>query len=397
MSRPTTPAPATIAGAPFLADPALAKVLAAVEQDGDRARVVGGAVRNTLLAEPVEDVDIATTATPATVIARTSAAGLKPVPTGVEHGTVTVIAHGRPFEVTTLRADVETDGRRAVVAFTREWTEDAIRRDFTMNAIYADRDGALFDPVGGVADALARRVRFIGSPEARIREDFLRILRFFRFHARYGHGAPDAEGLAACVALQDGLDRLSRERIGMEMRKLLLAAGAPETLALMHQNGILDRVLGGAAFPERLSALPDLGRMPSMELMLAVIAGQTPEDADRLAERLRLSNAEREGIRSLLAWSCTLGADPDEAAVRLAVYRAGNGIAAGALAHAAARAGTGPSRHLPLAATWTAPRFPLTGKDLLAAGVPPGPEVGARLKALEEAWIAGGYGEVADR
>lgn len=349
-------------------------------------------MRNTLLGQPVEDVDIATTATPDAVIARTTAAGLKPVPTGVEHGTVTVIANGRPFEVTTLRADVETDGRRAVVAFTREWGEDAIRRDFTMNAVYADRDGVLFDPVGGVDDALARRVRFIGSPEARIREDYLRILRFFRFHARYGHGVPDAEGLAACVALQDGLDRLSRERIGMEMRKLLLAPGAPETLALMHRHAILDRVVGGPAFPDRLSALPDTGRVPSMELTLAVIAGEAPADADRLAERLRLSNAEREGIRALLTWSCALGPEPDEAAVRLAVYRAGNGITAGALAHAAARAGKSGSPHLSLAATWTAPRFPLTGKDLLAAGVPPGPEVGARLKALEEEWIAGGMG-----
>lgn len=385
--------PTTIADAPFLADPALARVLAAVARGGDVARVVGGAVRNTLLGEPVEDVDIATTARPETVMERARSAGLKPVPTGVEHGTVTVVANGHPFEVTTLRADVETDGRRAVVAFTADWTEDAARRDFTMNAIYADADGTLFDPVGGIADALARRVRFIGSPEARIREDYLRILRFFRFHARYGHGRPDADGLASCVALQEGLDRLSRERIGMEMRKLMVARCAPETLALMHEVGILDRVIAGPAWPERLAfvraAVPECG----LALGLAAVAADRPDDADRIADRLRLSNAERECLRAYLTVAETLGASPDEPAVRLAVYRAGNRITAGALAIAAARAGRPASAFIELASTWQAPRFPVTGKDLLAAGLPPGPEIGQRLKEMEEAWIAGGYGE----
>ena len=198
--------------ADWLKKGAVADLLALLDRDGEEARVVGGAVRNTLLGEPVGDIDIATTALPTEVIRRAETAGFKAVPTGIEHGTITLVAQGHPHEVTTLREDVETDGRRAKVAFGRDWQRDAARRDFTMNALSLSRDGGVHDYVGGLADLDIRRVRFIGEPATRIAEDYLRILRFFRFHAAYGHGAPDAAGVAACVAARDGLVRLSRER-----------------------------------------------------------------------------------------------------------------------------------------------------------------------------------------
>ena len=212
---------------------------------GEQARVVGGAVRNTLLGEAHGDIDIATTALPDEVMRRVQAAGFKAVPTGIEHGTVTVVAAGRPFEVTTLREDVETFGRRAKVAFGRNWRRDAERRDFTMNALFVSRDGTVYDYVGGLADIETRRVRFIGDAAARIAEDYLRILRFFRFHASYGAGAPDAQGLAACIAGRAGLEQLSRERIRMEVVKLLLARHAVPALAVMTETGLLEQVLGG--------------------------------------------------------------------------------------------------------------------------------------------------------
>ena len=219
--------------ADWLADPRLARLFSAIERDDETCWVVGGAVRNTLIGLPVTDVDVATTALPKVVMKRAAAAGLKPVPTGIAHGTVTVVAEGHPFEVTTLRRDVETHGRHATVHFGRDWSADAHRRDFTMNALYASLDGAVHDFVGGVADARAGLVRFIGEAATRIAEDRLRILRFFRFHAAYGRGAPDPEGLAAAIAAQAGLADLSAERIGQETMKLVVARRAAETVAVM--------------------------------------------------------------------------------------------------------------------------------------------------------------------
>ena len=233
--------------ADWLDAPALVAVFDALERDGDTVRAVGGAVRNTLLGLPVSDIDLATTALPEQVVERARAAGLKPVPTGIDHGTVTVVSHGQPFEVTTLREDVETHGRAATVRFGRSWTHDAARRDFTMNALYVDRHGGLHDPLGGLGDLQARRVRFIGDPHQRIREDYLRILRFFRFHAQYGEGSPDVEGLAAAAAEVEGLSLLSAERVGQEMRKLVVAPGALATLQVMARCGILEAVLGETA------------------------------------------------------------------------------------------------------------------------------------------------------
>ncbi len=385
--------------APFLADPGYRRLIAVLEADGERAMAVGGAVRNALMGIPGTDVDIATTALPETVMARARRAGLKAVPTGIEHGTVTVVVDHVGYEVTTLRSDVETDGRRATVAFTRDFAADAGRRDFTMNAIYADLDGRLTDPTGGVADALARRVRFIGDPHLRIREDYLRILRFFRFHAAFGAGEPDPAGLAACVELQQGLDRLSRERIGQEMRKLVVAPRAADTIRLMAKVGILAHVLGRNAHPEafaRFAALAaEAGHALTPAAALSVLADiADPEpDAEHLGERLRLSRAETAEIARLARLAADLGPAPDRHAVKLAVYRHGNEAAVAGLLAAAAKAGAGASPHLGLARSWTAPRFPVTGRQLLAEGHPPGPDLGRRLAELEAAWIAADFGE----
>jgi poly(A) polymerase len=383
--------PVSIAGAPFLDDEAFQRVIAALEQDGDRARVVGGAVRNTLLGEPVDDVDIATTARPEVTMVRAAAAGLKPVPTGIDHGTVTVVANGRPFEVTTLRADVETDGRHAVVAFTDDWRQDACRRDFTMNAIYADADGTLFDPVGGVADARARHVRFIGDPAERIAEDYLRILRFFRFHARYGEGSPDSAGLAASVAMKDGLDRLSRERVGTEVTKLVMARGAVAVLQTMQGAGILSHVLKGEGDVARLGAViagaARHGAEAALELRLAALA----VDHGGLVESLRLSNRQKKRIESIDLWCETFARRMDAITVKEAVYRAGNEVAFDALLLAAATSRSdAPSDIVELARHFAAPAFPVTASLLIAEGYLPGPALGAELRRREAAWIAAG-------
>src|SRR5690348_14270305 len=223
----------------WLTDAALRRVFAALAAAGGEARVAGGAVRNTLLGEPVSDVDIATTLTPDRIMAAGKKAGLGVHPTGIDHGTITLVAGGKPFEVTTLRVDVETFGRKARVAFTDDWEADARRRDFTMNALYCSADGEIYDPTKGYPDILRKKVRFVGEPAARIKEDYLRILRFFRFHARYGHGAPDAKGLAACIRFKGKLKELSSERIRQELFKLLEAKRASETIKLMAARNVL--------------------------------------------------------------------------------------------------------------------------------------------------------------
>ena len=241
---------------PWLAAPETRAVIAALEAAGGAgsARFVGGCVRNALIGAPVDDIDIATVLTPEAVVAAVTAAGLKAHPTGLAHGTVTVVSRGVPHEVTTLRRDVSTDGRNATVAFTTDWAEDAGRRDFRLNALYADADGEIFDPTGqGVEDALSGRIVFVGDPEIRIREDYLRILRFFRFHAWYGRGPADAQGLKACAELKDGMTRLSAERVSKELLKLLAAPDPAPAVRLMAETGVLDRVLpdhAGLAFVE---------------------------------------------------------------------------------------------------------------------------------------------------
>ena len=283
--------------------PSLHRVLGCLQGGGHRALLVGGCVRNALIGRPVADLDIATDALPGRVADLAQAAGLKVVPTGIDHGTVTLIADGVPHEVTTFRRDVETDGRRAVVAYSTRIEEDAARRDFTMNALYADAAGQVIDPLGGLPDLLARRVRFVGQPQDRIREDYLRILRFFRFHAVYGDPAQglDAEGLAACAANLAGIDTLSRERIGHEMRRLLAAPDPAPTAAAMQAAGVLARILPGAD-TRALAPLVHLqdGLAPDWLTRLAAIGGADPADA------LRLSRDEARRLAILRGLFCNM-------------------------------------------------------------------------------------------
>ncbi|MDN3720341.1 CCA tRNA nucleotidyltransferase [Roseibium salinum] len=291
--------------ADWLRSAGIQALFAAIEQDGDQARVVGGAVRNTLLGHDVPDVDIATTALPEDVMRRAAEAGLKAIGTGIDHGTVTVVSGGVPYEVTTLREDVETFGRQARVVFGRDWTRDAERRDFTMNALYADRLGHVHDPLGGLEDCLSRRVRFIGDPDTRIREDYLRILRFFRIYAAYGAGKMNEDGLGACLRQRDGLRQLSAERIGHEMRRLLRAPLAAPALRMMNDCGLWEIATGGLARIDDFEALRSLEEVApetrDHELGLVVLAGFVREDLERICDRFRLSNANRKRMRA--AWA----------------------------------------------------------------------------------------------
>jgi poly(A) polymerase len=360
----------------WLDHPGTQRLMRALEGAGHKALFVGGCVRNSLLGEPVSDVDISTDAPPETVSAIAEAAGFKPVPTGIDHGTVTVVAQGKPHEVTTFRRDVETDGRRAVVAYSTDIQEDAQRRDFTMNALYADRLGQVIDPLHGLPDLLSRRVRFVGDPETRIREDYLRILRFFRFHAAYGdpNEGLDPDGLAACATRAEGLDGISKERITAELRKLLAAKDPAPAVATMAQSGILTRILPGAD-PRALAPLVHLdGDHPPRWLRrLAVLGGDT--------SNLRLSKTE---ARDLAALRDALGTVETPAAFG---WRLGEPLAADAILARAATFGSHPPQDWQSAAQRGAnARFPITAADLMPALQ--GEALGARLKALEARWIA---------
>jgi tRNA nucleotidyltransferase/poly(A) polymerase len=391
------PKPLSLKDADWLNRPETRAVFDALSRDGAEARAVGGAVRNALLGLPVGEIDLATTALPEQVMALAEQAGLKPVPTGLDHGTVTVVADGVPFEVTTLRRDVETFGRHANVAFTNSWEEDAKRRDFTLNALYADRDGNVFDPLGGLADLLAGRVRFIGDAEARIKEDYLRILRFFRFHAYYGRDGLDAEGLRAAVKLRDGLARLSAERVGAELKRLLVAPGAAAAVEALYDYGLLTMLLGGVPLPDRFRRLAALeaalGLAPDAGLRLAALAVFVAEDVARLTTRLRLSNAEQE----TLALAARLRPDaraPGEAEAKELLYRLAGTYRPYVLVSWAASGAAGGDaawrRAYTLPDRWQAPAFPLRGADLKPLGLE-GPEIGEALRRLEHDWIAAGF------
>jgi poly(A) polymerase len=392
--------PPRLADSGWLARPETQAVFAALAARGFVARAVGGAVRNALLGRAVADVDIATDARPEEVMRAAEAAGLKAVPTGLAHGTVTVVAGDRPYEVTTLRRDVETHGRHATVAFTGDWVADARRRDFTLNALYADADGTLFDPLGGYADLAARRVRFIGDAVERIREDYLRILRFFRVTADYGEGPADVAGLAACVRERTGLAVLSAERVRDELLRLLVAPRGPEIVALMLDYGLIVAVLGAAPRPTLLARLAAvegaLGLAPDAVLRLAALAVEVPEDAERLRERLRLSNEQTAQLLRAAVRDPGIGPAAPEAAARAVLYRQGEQAYGERVLLAWARAAD-PSnseswrRRMALPERWPAPTFPLGGTDVLAEGVPAGPRVGVFLRALEEEWIAGDF------
>lgn len=387
----------------FLDEPRLRRVMLALNGDGEETRIVGGAVRNALLGEPVHEVDLATTALPAVTIARAKAAGFKPIPTGIEHGTITLVVDGVPFEATTLREDVETHGRHATVRFGRDFRMDALRRDFTINQMSVDAHGRLHDYAGGVQDVAARRVRFIGDAAARIAEDYLRILRFFRFHATYGQGEMDADALHASIAARGFLDGLSRERVRAELLKLLAARRARDVVETMVHAGILGPVLGGAPNPDRLARLKSIEAAydlaPDPVLRLAALAVQTREDAGRLRERLRLSNAEQsrlaDAANALAPLHCH-DEPPDAACLRRLLYVHGRKplLDALALAHAESRAVIEDSRwrtgfvfvrdHAEL-------KLPFAGADLIAHGFARGPAIGAALAELEAAWLAADF------
>ena len=315
-----------LADTPWLKSGPAARVLALLNGDGEEARVVGGAVRNALLNIPPGDLDIATTALPDEVARRAKAAGIKCVPTGIEHGTVTLVVDAEPFEVTTLREDTETFGRKAKVAFGRDWVRDAERRDFTINGLSVDADGVVHDHVGGLADIAARRVRFIGDAGQRIAEDYLRILRFFRMNAVYGVGAPDRAGYLACIGGRAGLASLSAERVRMEMLKIMVAEGALVAVTAMADAGLLQAIFGGVTYTGPMAAMISAERMlgltPSPVRRLGALSVAVTEDAKRVAARLRLTNAEAKALDSMGHRWWRL-ADMDEARARRRLYRLG--------------------------------------------------------------------------
>jgi poly(A) polymerase len=392
--------PPRLADAEWLVRDETRAVFAALAAAGFTTRVVGGAVRNALLGRPVVDIDMATTARPEAIMAAARAAGLGVVPSGIDHGTVTLLVNRSAYEVTTLREDVETHGRRARVVFTDDWAADARRRDFTINALYCSADGEVLDPLGGYADLAARRVRFIGMAGDRIGEDYLRILRFFRFTAEYAVGPPDGEGLAACVAGRDGLARLSAERLRQEMFRLLVAPRGPELVGWMLAYGLIVSVLALAPRPTLLARIAELehalGFAPDAIVRLAALGVEVGEDADRLRERLRLSNAEHARLRDAANPLPEVGPSASEAAAKACVYRAGENAYRQRVLLAWARSGAPASSaawrdRILLPARWRTPRLPLGGEDVLALGVPAGPRVGALLRALEDWWIAGAF------
>ena len=368
----------------WLDRPGIPELLASLDAAAGASRFVGGAVRDLALGLPVADLDLANRLMPDDVVARLGAAGMKAIPTGIAHGTITAVTKGTVVEVTTLRSDVTTDGRRATVAFTDDWAADAARRDFTINALYADPlSGEMFDPTGdGERDLADRSVRFIGEPLARIAEDHLRILRFFRFHARFGEGAPDAAALAACTARANDLMALSRERIADEFSKLLALPDPLPTVRLMIERGILRPVLPEIEDADRLAALLAAEQAAALPgdrwRRLAALLPRDTIMADKIAARLKLSLK----LRRRLA----LAADPaDLGTAEAHAYRLGTTSAEDRLLLA------GRPADAARIATWSIPRLPVSGGELIARGVPQGPEVARKLKAIEQHWVDAGF------
>jgi poly(A) polymerase len=382
----------------LLTRPQLRHLLEIYNGGGEETRIVGGAVRNALLGRPVTEVDCTTTMLPEAIIERAEKAGFKAVPTGIDHGTITVIVEGEPFEITTLREDVETDGRHAVVHFGRDFMLDAKRRDFTINALSLGLDGQLYDYTDGESDLAARRVRFIGDAHTRIREDYLRIMRFFRFHAEYSNGDPDPEGLAASGAKRQGLAILSKERIRHELLKLLVARRAEETVRILADHGFLTWLLAGAAEFGRFSRVI-AKEQPVPIWRLAALAVMVEEDAERLREHLRLSNDEHKKLIAyarLLSILKTWALPLDAKAVRRLVADHGAevlGVALTAIGgepspqvHEDALVALGHYR----SGAEPIPVFPIRGADLIERGVPRGPRVGELLAQARQAWLAEG-------
>ena len=380
----------------LLAQPGVHHALAALDASNAETRLVGGCVRDALLGKPSADIDLATTLLPEAVMAAARAVpGLKAVPTGIEHGTITLITEQGPIEVTTLREDVETDGRHAVVRFGTDFARDAERRDFTVNALSLGADGRLHDTVGGLADLEVGRIRFIGDPATRIREDALRILRFFRFHARFGAGQPDEAALIACVAARDALDQLSRERVRSEFLKLLDAQGGLAMVRTLSATGLLQQITGGVAEFGRLDRAMTASLAPVMRLAALSVGGR--HDADRLRDRLRLSNPEH---ATLTGYADALADLHGRAAISSAAARALAAVHGLSLITETLAILAGEPRPVlddearqalaTLGGEGGAPRFPLAGADLVAAGLAAGPAIGRGLAAARAFWLERG-------
>jgi poly(A) polymerase len=386
----------------LLDDPRLATLFAVLAPTGAETRVIGGAVRDALYGLPPHEIDLATTALPDVVMRAAAVAGIKAVPTGIEHGTVTLVVAGTPYEVTTLREDVETDGRYAKVRFGGDFEQDARRRDFTVNALSLTPDGRLHDYVGGLDDLAARRIRFIGDAATRIREDYLRVLRFFRFNASHGAGDFDRDGLHESILAREHLARLSRERVRAELLKLLVAGRAPDVVRAMSQSGVIEVILG-IGYPARLARLAAFetaqGKKSDAVLRLAAFAVLTVEDAERLRDRLRLSNDEAARLSAAaktLAALHGLEVPPPVSHLREMLFVCGARAARDglALAFAASRATSDDSRWIEAARyldETPVPVFPLRGADLIARGLEPGKNLGATLNVLQKAWIRAGF------
>lgn len=383
----------------WLADPSLQDLLRLLNADGGEARIAGGAVRNALLGHGVADIDIATTLVPRDVILRLKEEGIKAVPTGIEHGTVTAVIDGTSFEITTLREDIETDGRRARVLYGTDWEADACRRDLTINALYMEADGTVFDPLGGLRDLETRTIRFVGDAAQRIREDHLRILRFFRFFAWHGRHRPDAEGLKASARLKGELVNLSAERVWQELSKLLAAPDPGRALLWMRQTGVLNVILpesekwGIDAVPGLIEAEGQYDWKADPLVRLMALLPPRLERIEPLAKRLKLPNVVRD---RLIAWA--RAALPDaalsEEEFAKTLYRGDPKAIADRLKLAIAREdehSDGYAKLLAFASRWEKPVFPLRGRDLLAQGMEPGPDVSRRLAALEAIWIDSGF------
>jgi poly(A) polymerase len=385
--------------APWLRSGATARILELLNGNGEEARVVGGAVRNALLQIPIGDIDIGTTALPEEVMRRAKAAGIKSVPTGIDHGTVTLVLDAHPFEITTLRQDTETFGRKAKVAFGRDWIADAERRDFAINGMSVDAAGVVHDHVGGLEDIAAKRVRFIGDPDRRIAEDYLRILRFFRIHAAFGAGEPDRAGYRACIRARAGLAQLSAERVRMEMLKLMVAEGAVAAITAMADAGLLLPIFGGVSYIGPLaimiSAERSLGLKPDPVRRLGALAVAVTEDARRVSIRLKLSNAEAKALDSMgHRWWRLAGMN--EATARRRLYRLGEDRYRDRLMLAWARSGDpANSAHwrelAALPERWRAPKFPLKAADFIDRGIAEGPALGQILALAEDAWLAADF------
>ncbi len=400
---PATVVNGQLLGADFLKNPSLQTLFSILNRDGEEARAVGGALRNALLGVAVHEVDIATTALPDVVMQRAKDAGLRAIPTGIEHGTVTILIDGDSYEVTTLRVDVETDGRHAKVLFGRSFREDALRRDFTINALSVTPEGTIYDETGGLADLAAGRVRFIGDPQTRIREDYLRSLRFFRFHAGFAKGPLDQAAFDAVILERAGLSNLSRERVRAEILKLLIAPRCVDVVRAMDEAGLLTQLTAGVCYPVRLQQIVSIeaarGRESDAVLRLAALGVAVAEDAERLRDRLRLSNAEADrlarGAKALVSLHAS-SHPPAARELRHFLFQHGRVAACDAMALAHAESGAPVddagwrSAHAFLADT-PEPTLPFSGADLLAKGIPAGRGLGEVLKIVQGLWIRAGF------